>query len=179
MTQDVSGADRCQLRQYAAVAFGRAVGEADRSRMKARFRAPNPQVVYVDGLPPITPLLVAQFEEALDRRSETERKIRAVAVANGRIELELRAPTRVLLTAYRLTRLYRTRTEQLVDERLQSGRLTVVVLQRLVRTRQPFAVARAEAHEVRAIPLTPQSRCAARDFERRSAGGRPQRGRWR
>jgi hypothetical protein len=75
LTQDVSGADRGQLRQYAAVAFGRAVGEADRSRMKEEFRAANPDIVYVDGLAPITPLLVAEFEEALDRRSETERKI--------------------------------------------------------------------------------------------------------
>jgi hypothetical protein len=91
------------------VAFGRAVGEADRDRMKEAFTAANPDVAYVDGLAPITPLLVAQFEEALDRRSETERKIGTLVAAGGRIELELRAPTRVVVTAYRLTRLYRTR----------------------------------------------------------------------
>lgn len=158
LTQDVSGADRGQLRQYAAVAFGRAMGEADRSRMKAQFRAANPEVVDVDGLAPITPLLVAQFEEALDRRSESERKLRAVTVADGRIELELRAPTRVLVTVYRLTRLYRTRTEQLLGERLEPGRRTVVVPQRLARAREAFAVVRAEAHEVRAIPLAPWPR---------------------
>jgi hypothetical protein len=48
---------------------------------------------YVDGLAPITPLLVAQFEEALDRRPETERKIGTLVAAGDRIELELRTPT--------------------------------------------------------------------------------------
>jgi hypothetical protein len=95
LTQDVGGAARGELRRYAAVAFGRAVGEADRDRMKEAFRAANPDVLYVDGLAPITPLLVAQFEEALARRSEAERKIASVTAANGRIELELRTPARV------------------------------------------------------------------------------------
>jgi hypothetical protein len=98
-------------------------------------------------------LLVAEFEEALDRRSETERKIRTVTAAGGRVELELRAPTRVLVTVYRLTPLYRTQAAQLLDEQLEPGRRTVVLPKRLARAREAFAVVRAEPHEVRAIPL--------------------------
>jgi len=153
LTRDVSGADRGELRQYAAVAFDRAVGEEDRSRMKEAFRAANPNVVYVDGFAPITPLLVAQFEEALDRRPKTERKIAAVARANARIEIELRAPVRVQVTVYRLTRLYRTRTARLLDEQLQSGRRRVELPARLAGAREAFAVVRAEADEVRVVPL--------------------------
>jgi hypothetical protein len=46
--------------------------------MKERFRVDNPDVVYVDGLASITPLLLAQFEETLDRRPGTERTLRNV-----------------------------------------------------------------------------------------------------
>ena len=65
LTQDTAGAGRRQLREYDAVAFGRAVGEHDRARMRDAFRAANHAVAFVDGLAPITPLLVAQFEQAL------------------------------------------------------------------------------------------------------------------
>jgi hypothetical protein len=65
LTQDVTAARPDGLRRYDAVAFGRAVKENDRARMKAVFRAANPSVIFIDGLAPITPLLVAQFEEAL------------------------------------------------------------------------------------------------------------------
>lgn len=153
LTQDVAGADLGQLRRYSAVAFGRAVGEADRNRMKEKFRTANPDVVYVDGLAPITPLLVAQFEEALDRRSEMERKIGTVTAAHGHIELELRASARVLVTVYRLTSLYRTRTARLLDDQLQPGRRTVELPPRLARAREAFAVVRADGDEVRVIPL--------------------------
>jgi hypothetical protein len=71
LTQDVANADRHQLREYTAIAFGRAVREDARARMKAAFQAGNPSVVFVDGLAPITPLLVAQFEDALDPVSWT------------------------------------------------------------------------------------------------------------
>ena len=64
LTQDTAGAGRRQPGEYDAVAFGRAVGEHDRARMRDAFRAANHAVAFVDGLAPITPL-VAQFEQAL------------------------------------------------------------------------------------------------------------------
>jgi hypothetical protein len=104
-TQDVSGADRAQLAAYAAVAFGRAVRAEDCERMRRAFREANPEVSFVDGLAPITPLLVAQFEQALDRRPAVERTLAGVAVDRDRLELELRGQTHVQVTGYRLTRL--------------------------------------------------------------------------
>jgi hypothetical protein len=152
LTHDVGGADHGQLRKYAAVAFGRAVGEADRESMKEAFTAANPAVAYVDGLVGIPPLLVAQSGEAVDRRPETERKIGTLVAAGDRIDLELRAPTRVLVTAYRLTRLYRIRTTRLLDERLEPGRRTIE-LPGGWRATQAFAVVRADTREVRILPL--------------------------
>ncbi len=48
-----------------AVGFGREASEADSTRMEDAFRVANPDVIYVDGLAPITALLVAQLEEAI------------------------------------------------------------------------------------------------------------------
>jgi hypothetical protein len=85
-------------------------------RNAKEFGAANDAIAFVDGLAPITPLLVAQFEQALDRRPEQERRFGDVTVSEGRIKLELREQARVRVTVYRLTRLYRTHTEQLLDE---------------------------------------------------------------
>jgi hypothetical protein len=61
---------------------------------------------------------VAQFEQALDRRAAHERRLDEVTVSEDGIRFELRARARVRVRVYRLTRLYRTRTEQLLDEPL-------------------------------------------------------------
>ncbi len=148
LTQDTAGADRRQLRGYGAVAFGRAVGDQDRARMKDAFRAANRAVAFVDGLAPITPLLVAQFEQALDRRPEHERRLGEVTVSEDGIRFELRARARVRVTIYRLTRLYRTRTEQLLDEQLAPGIQTVDLSPRIARAKEAFAVLRADDDEV-------------------------------
>src|SRR6266545_2318354 len=104
--------------------------------MRDAFRATNPDVTFVNGLAPITPLLVAQFEQALDRRPEQERRLGDVTVSEGRIELALRSQARVRVTVYRLTRLYRTRTEQLLDERLAPGTHRVDLTPRSARARR-------------------------------------------
>ena len=129
------------------------MSEADRTEMRDAFREANPNVVYVDGLAPITPLMVAQFEEALDRRPETERKLVHVNADHGHIDIELRAPATVRVTLCRLTRLYRTRSARLVDEELPTGPRAIEVPRPFARTREAFAVVRADPGEVRVIPL--------------------------
>jgi len=148
LTQDTAHADQSELREYGAVAFGRAVGEEDRARMRDAFRAANPAVAFVDGLAPITPLLVAQFEQALDRRPEQDRRIGDLTVSEGRIDFELRSPARVRVTTYRLTRLYRTHTEQLLDERLAPGTHKMDLGRRNARAKEAFVVVRADEGEV-------------------------------
>jgi hypothetical protein len=150
LTQDVGGAARGQLRRYAALAFGR--GEADRSGIEGGLPRGQSDVGFVDGLAPITPLLVAQFEEALARRSEVERKIASVAAANGRIELELDGPARVVVSVDRLTRLYRTRMRGCgrAAAARPAGRLSSP---RRLRAREAFAVVSADTDNVRVVRL--------------------------
>jgi hypothetical protein len=118
-----------------------------------RSGQPTRPVAFVDGLAPITPLLVAQFEQALDRRPEDERRLGDVTVSEGRIQFELRSQVRVRVTVYRLTRLYRTRTEQLLDELLAPGIHTVDLRPRIARAKEAFAVVRADDDEVHVIAV--------------------------
>lgn len=121
VSRDVGRADAGRPYAYDAVAFGRAVSSADRARMREAFRQGNPAVVFVDGLAPIIPLLVAQFEEALDRRPEAERRLGTVERADGRPAFELRSEAEVSVVDHRLTPLDRVRTTRLLDARLPSG----------------------------------------------------------
>ena len=152
LTQDVTGATPDLFRSYNAVAFGRAVSEADRTRMKAAFKAANPSVVFVDGLAPITPLLVAQFEEALAGRPAADRHIGDVAASRNRLDFHLRAAARVRVLTYSLTFLYQTRKRLLLDQPLESGDHQLALTHRHRWAGDVFAVLRAD-DDVRVVRI--------------------------
>jgi len=153
LTQDVTAIRPDGLRRYDAVAFGRAVNEDDRARMRAVFTTANPSAIFVDGLAPIRPLLVAQFEEALGALEAGEQQIGHVRASVDRLEFELRAPTRVHAAAHNLTLLYRTRVLQLLDRRLEAGPHHLPLARRSRWVREVFVVLRADDREVRVIQL--------------------------
>lgn len=120
--RELDGAGIEQRRGYDAVAFGRAVREPDRVRMRAAFTEANPEIAFVDGYAPIIPLLVAQFEQALDRRPRTARLLVDAAVRGGMVDLELRSRTRLRIASYRLGALYRTHERVVFDREADAGR---------------------------------------------------------
>jgi hypothetical protein len=71
-----------------------------------------------------------------------------MTVSEGRIDFELRSPARVRVTTYRLTRLYRTHTEQLLDERLAPGTHRMDLGRRNARAKEALVVVRADEGEV-------------------------------
>ena len=147
LTQDLSTGSIHNLGEFDAVAFGRAVPELKRERIRAEFRAANPDVVFVDGLAPITPLLVAQFQEALDRRPPSDRLITDLTVDHDRVSLGVRSDCQITLMFYRLDRLHRTRVDVLTTK-LSAGRHAVQVPKPATRAKEFFTVVRTE-HEVR------------------------------
>ncbi|MDX3691783.1 oxidoreductase [Streptomyces europaeiscabiei] len=110
-----------ELRTYGVVAFGRAVGEADRGAVRLAFDRAGVQVAYVDGLAPIIPLLVAQIEHALDRSPTPQRRLTRLVAAGGQAGIEITSTCRVELTAYRLDRLRRPHTYRFFDGILPAG----------------------------------------------------------
>jgi hypothetical protein len=136
---------------YGVVAFGRSVRAADRARLRAQFSAADPEVVFVDGYAPIIPLLVAQFEQALDRRPLGRRTIVDAAVRGGIVDVELRAPCRLRITAYRLGALHRTRERVVFDRDVEAGLHSAALGSRAARSRTSFVVIRA-GDETAALP---------------------------
>ncbi|MFE1462080.1 MULTISPECIES: oxidoreductase [Streptomyces] len=141
ITDDVDGVPTDELRAYGAVAFGRAVGEEQRARIRRAFTDAGVDVTYVDGLAPIVPLLVAQIEHALDRSPLDRRRLTRLVAADGEAGVEVTSPCRVQLTAYRLDRLYRTHTHEVFDGVLEPGRHRIPLDAKAVKG-EAFVVAR-------------------------------------
>lgn len=110
-----------ELRAYGVVAFARAVGEERRREVREALRRAGAAVVYVDGLAPVVPLLVAQTEEALDRRPEDRRRLAALRATEREAVVEVSSDCRVGLTVYRTDRLRRTHEHIAFDDVLPSG----------------------------------------------------------
>ncbi|MER6419987.1 oxidoreductase [Streptomyces sp. NPDC001137] len=121
IAHDADGVPADELRAYGAVAFGRAVSQEERTAVRRSFERAGVDVVYVEGLAPIVPLLVAQIEHALDRSPTEQRRLTRLVAADGEAGVEVTSPCRVRLTAYRLDRLYRTHTHEVFDGVLEPG----------------------------------------------------------
>jgi hypothetical protein len=122
ITPDARAVPAEELRGYGAVAFGRAVGEADRAAVLEAFERAGVDIARVDGLAPIVPLLVAQIEHALDRGPLPQRRLVGLTAAGGTADVEVTSACRVRITAYRLDRLHRTHTREVFDGVLEPGR---------------------------------------------------------
>ncbi|MDF3143027.1 MULTISPECIES: oxidoreductase [unclassified Streptomyces] len=141
ITHDVGGVPADELRAYGAVAFGRAIGQEQRTAVRRAFADAGVDVTYVDGLAPIVPLLVAQIEHALDRSPAEQRRLTRLVAADGEAGVEVTSPCRVRLTAYRLDRLYRTHTHEVFDGILEPGRHRIALDAKAVKG-ESFVVAR-------------------------------------
>ena len=106
------------------VALGRGVRGSRREAIVKALRARNPSLRVVDGLAPITPLLVAQIEEALSTPVGESRIVSSASIEPGdrRISLRLRRPANVTVDLHRLDPLYRAHRERVHDGPLSPGR---------------------------------------------------------
>ncbi|MEU6576625.1 oxidoreductase [Streptomyces sp. NPDC046805] len=141
INRDATDVSADELRSYGAVAFGRAVGEAERVAVRRAFERAGADVPFVTGLAPIVPLLVAQIEHALDRGPLRQRRLTHLATADGSAHIEVTSTCRVRLTTYRLDRLSRTHTREVFDGVLEPGRHRIALGAEAVRG-ESFVVAR-------------------------------------
>ncbi|MFF4865487.1 oxidoreductase [Streptomyces sp. NPDC001231] len=122
ITRDALHVHAGELRQYGAVAFGPAVGPAERAAVRDTFERAGADVAYVDGPAPILPLLVAQIEQALDRGPVERRRLTRLAAADGAADVEVTSACRVRLAVHRLDRFHRSHTQEVFDGVLEPGR---------------------------------------------------------
>ncbi|MGW7516543.1 oxidoreductase [Streptomyces sp. NPDC054796] len=158
VSREAAGASPEELRGYAAVAFDSAVGEEERRAVRAAFAAAGSDAVFVEGPAPIVPVLVAQTEQALGRGARGQRQLVALEASGTTVTVGTAVPCRVRLTAYRLDRLHRTRTRELLDTTLEAGNHRLELDARTARG-ESFVVARTTSN-VLVVPVT-RSRPAA------------------
>ncbi|MGP3999809.1 oxidoreductase [Streptomyces sp. 8N706] len=140
ITRDAAGAHSDELRRYGAVAFGDSVDARERAAVRRAFQAAGCDAVFVEGLAPLVPVLVAQIEEALNP-CPSGRGLTALSAEEGGITVEVASACRVQLVAHRLDRLSRAHTDELLDGQLEQGRHVIEADGTLVKGRS-FVVAR-------------------------------------
>lgn len=106
------------------VAVGRAIKPAQRDLLVQSLRAKNPRLRVVQGLAPITPLLVAQVEEALTSPGRDARIVGTAALetVNSRVVVMLRRAAETSIDLHRLDMLYRTHQHRVYSGPLERGR---------------------------------------------------------
>jgi len=127
------------------VALGRAVTGARRESIVNALRARNPSLRVVEGLAPITPLLVAQIQEALSTPARESRIVSAAGIEPGdrRVMLTLRKAADVTVDLHRLDPLYRAHEERVHSGPLDSGRHILRTKGRVI-AGERFLVVRAD-----------------------------------
>ena len=127
------------------VALGRGVTGARRKAIVNALRAKNPDLRVVDGLAPITALLVAQVQEALMTPAPESRIVSAAGIDHGDrgVLLTLRRAAHVTVDLHRLDALYRAYLERVHDGRLDRGRHVFPTSRRAIHGER-FLVIRAD-----------------------------------
>jgi hypothetical protein len=137
---------------YSVVGFCRSVKAADRERLRGFLTEADSDLVFVDGYAPVIPLLVAQFEQALDRRPLGRRAIVDASVRGGIVDVDLRVPGRLRITAHWLDALHWTHEKSLFDREVEAGAHSAALGWRVGRARNAFVVIRA-GDEAAALPV--------------------------
>jgi len=102
------------------IAFGRGVSPENKERLKRAYKGQNPDAVFVDGLGPITNLLVDQIrlaclpDDRLPVRPETAREQDLV--------IETRERCHLTIKHYTLNWLFQSKETVLVNETVEAGR---------------------------------------------------------
>lgn len=145
-------ADAADLSQFGAVVFGRAVPRHSRLAMIETLTAANPDIIEVQGMAPMTELLVAQVQQALDQRPTRDRFIVDLHYLDNQLSMVLAAPANVEVIVLRLDVMYRTHRDVVFGERLNAGRHTVDIDPLYARAKESFIIVRA-ADDVTVVPL--------------------------
>ncbi|MER8029301.1 oxidoreductase [Streptomyces bauhiniae] len=122
-------------------AYGAALtlSETQRAALRAAFARTG--TVLVDDPAPVVPILVAQLQQALDRAPDDRRRLTALTATPYAAEIDVTAPGRVQLTAYRVDRLRRTHVRTVLDAVLGPGHHRLPLDPRTVRG-EAYLVAR-------------------------------------
>jgi hypothetical protein len=136
------------------LAVGRAIKPAQRDELYRALRARNPRLQLVQGLAPITPLLVAQVEEALTTSSRDVRVVGGahLEVPYQRIVVVMRRAVDATVVMHRLDLMYRAHETIIHRGPLARGRNFLPIKGRHLRGERYLVVRAAGQTSVHPVP---------------------------
>ena len=116
--QDFSGT------QFDLVAFGRGVDQPTSARLRASFSAQNPAIRFVDGLAPVTALLVKQIKLALSDEGVQEKKLvdfEYQRIGPFQVRIVLTEACQLTIDLYQLDAVHNTQKKTLISQYITAG----------------------------------------------------------
>jgi hypothetical protein len=136
------------------LAVGRTIKPAHRDELFRTLRAKNPKLRLVEGMAPITPLIVAQIEEALTTPSRDARAVGSayLEIPNRRIVVTMRKAAESVVVMHRLDLLYRAHEMNVHQGPLARGRNYLPVRGKYQRGERYIVVRAAGQTSVHPVP---------------------------
>ncbi|MBD2756967.1 hypothetical protein [Spirosoma validum] len=105
------------------VAFGRGVDEATNALLKAAFSDQNSNLLFVDGLAPVIPLLVKQIKVAFSDQQTQKLVTEFVCIQTdcSQVRITVKANCQLTICLYELDATHTTQQKTLVDESVSGG----------------------------------------------------------
>lgn len=150
-SQDFSGAD------FDLIAFGRGVDEETNALLRANFSNQNPNIIFVDGLAPVIPLLVKQINVALSDKSVTENLITDFSYQQTerlQVNISTAIDCQLTIDLYQLDAVHHTQQKTLISAFVTAGNHTFLMDDLPNRTSTiNFLVAEVADLDLAVIPL--------------------------
>jgi hypothetical protein len=110
---------------YDLIVFGRGIEEGQKKRLREKFRQQKPDILFVDALAPIMPLLVSQIKVALNSWATPDRYFALLPFekTTGGLKLNfvLIQQTTLNIELYRLNWFYQLKQQSIMLENLTKG----------------------------------------------------------
>ncbi|QIP11222.1 hypothetical protein G8759_00480 [Spirosoma aureum] len=136
------------------IAFGRGVDESTNVRLKTDFIRQNADILFVDGLAPIIPLLVRQISIALAAETSGESILAQFSYQQPEIRISVYAACQLKIDLYQLDVVHSTRQQTLISEFIEAGSHTFsTAIAVNNKSSINFLVAEVNTHELAMIAL--------------------------
>jgi len=142
-------------RDFDLIAFGRGVDELTSQRLKHHFLVQNPEMLFVDGLVPIIPLLVKQIMVALATPSSRAENLTCFGydACEGIVLVAVDVACQLAVDLYQLDASYSTHQYTLVSERVNAGEYAFPVFPQIDCTMINLLTAEVNRSELAIIEL--------------------------
>ncbi|MBC3785110.1 hypothetical protein [Spirosoma utsteinense] len=141
------------------IAFGRGVDAVTNARLRADFLSQNPEVLFVDGLAPVIPLLVRQIKQALSGNQTVERtliKFTCQPTRQLEVDVTVTEACRLTIEVYELDAVHTSHQQTLVSTYVSAGTHTFKIDgQYAVSSTISFLVAGVDNGELLVLPIGP------------------------